>query len=91
MWGIGLEEILNPTMPTKPMTNHDKEGKKKIKYPAMFTVHWPTGPVNACYKHANGLRGLASMLGSHVAVTEAPNKAECSNCINESKLKKDVI
>lgn len=50
---------------------------------AMFVVHWPTGPVTACRSHANGLRNLATMLGTHVAVVEAPEGAFCINCKNK--------
>lgn len=57
------------------------------KYPATKTVHWPSGPVNACDEHASQLLGLAGFLGSHVGVTAAPDGAECSNCANEAKLK----
>lgn len=57
------------------------------KYPAMRTVHWPSGPVHACDEHARQLVGLASFLGSHVGVTAAPDNSECANCANEAKAK----
>jgi len=59
--------------------------KKKIKFPATCTVHWPIGPTHCCDKHARGLMGLAGMLGSHVAVTKLEGTAECMNCVNEEK------
>ena len=58
------------------------------EYPATRVVHWPSGPVDACEKHARQLVGLANMLGSHVGVGVALPGAQCSNCINEAA--KDV-
>ncbi len=57
---------------------------KKKKYPATCVVHWPTGPVNCCEEHAQGLVALSHHLGSHLAVTKLTEKAECSNCISEN-------
>ena len=61
------------------------EKKPITKYPATVVVHWATGPVNTCDKHGRALVGLGNMLGSHIAVTKLEDKAECSNCISESK------
>ncbi len=58
--------------------------KPETKYPATCIVHWPTGPVACCPKHAQGLVALSNMLGSHIAVTKLEDKAECSNCKNEN-------
>lgn len=55
------------------------------KFPAVFTVHWPTGPTHCCPKHARALVQLGQMLGAHIASTGAPDDAECMNCINEAK------
>ena len=54
-------------------------------YPAVATVHWPSGPVDACDRHARELVALGNFMGAHVAVTHAAEGAQCSNCINESK------
>jgi hypothetical protein len=53
-------------------------------YPATKIVHWPTGPVNACNDHAAQLVNLARFMGTHVAVTAAPDGAECINCKNKA-------
>ncbi len=55
------------------------------KYPATCVVHWPTGPVNCCEKHAKGIIKLGNHLGSHIVATKLTEKAECSNCVNENK------
>lgn len=59
------------------------ERQRREKYPATCTVHWPSGPVNSCAKHARELTGLARFLGSHVAVTTLTTPAACANCVNE--------
>ena len=59
----------------------------KIKFPATQVVHWATGPVNCCDTHAAQLIGLGNMLGSHVVATTLPAPAECTNCVNENKVK----
>ena len=57
-----------------------------IKFPATRTVHWPSGPVDCCEKHARQLAGLNEALGGgHIAHTHAPEGAECVNCVNEAK------
>ncbi len=58
-----------------------------IKYPAEYTAHWPSGPVNCCQLHANAIKNIGTLLGTHVAVTKAPEGSECSNCVNEAKAK----
>lgn len=57
------------------------------QHPATVTVHTPSGPTHACADHARKLAGLLAFLGTHAAVTEAPEGAECANCQNEAKLK----
>lgn len=54
-----------------------------MNFPAVKTVHWPSGPVNACDVHAVQLIGLADFLGTHVGVTAAPDGSQCGNCQNE--------
>lgn len=56
----------------------------QTKFPAAYIVHWPTGPTPCCEEHARQLRGLANFLGSHVAVSPAPEDAQCMNCVNEA-------
>lgn len=57
------------------------------RFPAVKMVHWPTGPVAACDRHANALVNLSSMLGAHVhvALIEPGRVLECTNCVNEAK------
>ena len=63
-----------------------KKLEEEKNYPATHIVHWPTGPVPCCEKHAKGLVGLANMLGSHVGVTiNLDTSLKCTNCINEAK------
>lgn len=52
-------------------------------YPAIFTVHTPTGPTNACVKHARGVEKLFRFMGVHTNATRAPDGAQCDNCVNE--------
>lgn len=54
------------------------------KYPATVVVHWPTGPVDCCERHAEELVALGNFLGVHTAVTKAEEGAECSNCVSEN-------
>ena len=55
-----------------------------VTFPETRTVHWPSGPVNACDNHAVKLVGLLSFLGTHVVVTAAPANSQCTNCLNEA-------
>lgn len=55
------------------------------EFPATFLVHWPTGPVPACVRHARGLINLGRVLGSHIVATAAPDGSRCENCVNEAK------
>jgi len=59
--------------------------EKQIKYPATYTVHWPTGPVDCCDEHAKGLILIGKHLGSHTVATKLEKPSECSNCVNEAK------
>ena len=56
-----------------------------LKHPAEFTVHTPTGPVQACAKHAGQIGGLMRMLGAHTHAVKAPDGVECANCISKAK------
>jgi hypothetical protein len=53
-------------------------------FPATAIVHWPTGPVAVCERHALGLLGLARFLGSHVGVSHSSGGEQCMNCVNEA-------
>ncbi len=65
--------------------------KKVIKFPAQFIVHWPSGPVKACHKHAQSLIGMGKILGSHIVASEIDDTKtyECINCVNEAKVTND--
>lgn len=52
---------------------------------AAFTMHAPSGPTNACVKHARQIEGLFRFLGVRVAATKAPEGTQCDNCVNETK------
>ena len=56
----------------------------EIKYPATCVVHWATGPVNACEKHAQQIITMGRVLGTHVVATKLEEPAECKNCVNEN-------
>lgn len=55
----------------------------ETKYPATCIVHWATGPVACCEKHAQQLITLGSVLGSHTVATTLTEPQECSNCVGE--------
>lgn len=55
------------------------------EYPATRIVHWPTGPVPCCARHAAGLLKLGAFLGGHIVSTALTEPAECTNCVNEAK------
>lgn len=59
--------------------------KPHIKFPATQTVHTPSGPTNACDKHASAARALFSFMGGHVVSTELMYPTECDNCLNQDK------
>ncbi len=58
---------------------------KKLKYPAKYEVHTPSGPTHACEKHAQGLKKVFGVLGCHIGIGKSDGKHECMNCINENK------
>lgn len=61
----------------------------KLKFPATRVVHWATGPVHCCEQHAKGLLVIGGILGGHTPVTPSDGLHECSNCVNEAKVKKE--
>ena len=55
------------------------------EFPATKTVHWASGPVFCCDRHAAVLAHLGTVMGFSAAVTHAvPDGAECINCKNEA-------
>ena len=63
-----------------------KKPKEKIKHPAICVVHTPSGPVPCCGEHAKQIETLARFMDWHVNRTLLTEDAECSNCVNETKL-----
>jgi hypothetical protein len=59
----------------------------KTTYPATMVVHWATGPVNCCDTHGQQLITLGNFMGTHTVATKLEAPAECSNCVNENKVK----
>lgn len=57
----------------------------KQEYPAIWTVHTPNGPTNACEIHADKVQRLILYMGAYTNRTPAPEGAVCDNCINEAK------
>jgi len=55
------------------------------EHPATCMVHWPSGPVACCEKHARELIGLGQFMGGHIVATKLTDPAECANCVNEAK------
>ncbi len=58
--------------------------EKKI-FPATRKVHWPSGPVDCCDKHAAQLDAMHNFLGACTPLvhTRVKEGATCSNCENE--------
>jgi hypothetical protein len=57
-------------------------------FPAVFTMHCPSGSTNACVKHARGIETLfGRMFGLRVPATAASEGSQCDNCLNEAKAK----
>ncbi len=57
-------------------------------FPAVFTMHCPSGATNACVKHARTIETLFQrMWGMRVQATKAPEGAQCDNCVNEAATK----
>jgi hypothetical protein len=61
--------------------------------PTPYIVHWASGDVACCRKHANALLILAMDMGSNISGMASPNPnpfTECSNCQNELAKNHDV-
>ena len=48
-------------------------------------VHWATGPVLTCDRHADDLKGIGRALGMHVHVEDYEGDEPCANCVNYEK------
>lgn len=60
----------------------------QVAYPAVLTMHCPSGTTNACARHARTIQNLfGGMWGMRIASTPAPDGAQCDNCVNEAKAK----
>lgn len=67
-------------------TECDSTGSSPARcYAAVWTVHTPSGPTDACEAHADKIQRLMSFLGAYTNKTHAPEGAECANCLNEAK------
>lgn len=58
---------------------------EKLKHPTTKIVHWPTGPVQCCDKHADEVVKLGSFMGAYTPVSYDHSPTECKNCVNENK------
>lgn len=47
-----------------------------------YVVHWVTGDVPCCEKHAKQLIAVGKHLGTHVVASESDDIKECKNCKN---------
>ena len=59
------------------------EEQTDTRFAATRVVHWPSGPVPCCDRHAVALCGLGQLMGGHVVSTTAPPGAQCQNCVVE--------
>ena len=73
----------------KRLKNMTKVSKKAKKYPASYLVHWPSGPVSCCARHAADLIRLGDVLGSYIVTTKLEGEAECSICKQEAEMGKN--
>lgn len=48
-------------------------------------VHWATGPVLTCDRHAEGLKNIGRALGMHVHAEDYEGDEPCINCVKEDK------
>lgn len=55
--------------------------------PAIWTVHWATGPVLCCDRHAEQLCGIGRAMGYHTVAIPYAGTEPCSNCVNEQRKK----
>jgi len=60
-----------------------EEGGEQIKYPATCVIHWPTGPVTVCLRHAQQLVARGRALGTYIYSEEIAKISNCKNCQKE--------
>ena len=58
------------------------------KFPAAVLVHGAGQSVYACERHAVAISNVLTLLGASCNMEVAEEGHECSNCVNEAKLKK---
>ena len=72
-----------------PATETEVNGQRPLAaaqcYAAVWTVHTPSGPTDACEAHAEKLAALFRFMGAYTNKTPAPEGAQCANCLNEAK------
>lgn len=78
---------MNATTETKPteLASDSASSRAAQCYAAVWTVHTPSGPTDACEAHADKLQRLIQFMGAYTNKTPAPEGAQCANCINEAK------
>ncbi len=57
----------------------------KVKFPALYEVHWPGKPTYTCERHRNMAINLGRAMGYMIGYSLLETDQECTNCINESK------
>lgn len=60
------------------------------KFPAVFTMHTPSGATDCCVRHARMAERIFRAMGFHTNATKAAEGAECANCVNEAELGPNV-
>jgi hypothetical protein len=58
-----------------------------LPYAAEVMAHTPTGLLPVCSQHASKLVSFMRFVGVSVALGPLTAPAQCSNCVNEAKLK----
>ena len=78
---------MEATTETKPseLASDSASSRAAQCYAAVWTVHTPSGPTDACEAHADKLQRLMSFMGAYTNKTPAPEGAQCANCLNEAK------
>lgn len=87
-----LEKMVgSPAAPIAGLPGSEPEVPAEIliAFPATHVVHWPSGPVHACKKHASAIVGLGNIMGGHTAVTASDGQHQCMNCKNEAGVDDD--
>lgn len=61
-----------------------------MKFPATKLVHWPSGPVKACDRHARQLVKTGEIMGFVIGTADLVEPGECGSCITEAKVIADL-